>query len=326
MSRRAAVLAVVTVLALAACGSESGGSGGGTGSAGPVQSTAGSATQAATTRTVEHAMGSSEVPVDVERVVVLDTGELDAVVSLGLTPVGAVTTDVSTALVEYLEPELEGTEPVGTIGEPNLEAIAALQPDLILSNTVRHEDLYDELSEIAPTVFAADVGVSWKETLLLAAEALGEPERAQQLLADYEMRAAAVGEAVADGEPGSVEVSVVRFLPGQIRLYGEASFIGTVLDDAGFARPPAQQVAETFVEASPEQVGLADGDVLFTAVYGDAADTDVDAVTAGPVWQALPVVQRGDVHEVSDDTWMLGIGVTAAGLVLDDIEAVLGEG
>lgn len=232
LSRRAAALTAATALGLAACGS-----GGGTESSGPVRSSAGSATQAAATRTVEHAMGSSEVPVDVERVVVLDTGELDAVVSLGLTPVGAVTTDVSPALVEYLEPELEGTEAVGTIGEPNLEAIAALQPDLILSNTVRHEDLYDELSEIAPTVFAADVGVSWKETLLLAGEALGEPERAQQLIADYEVRTAAAGEAVADGEPGSVEVSVVRFLPGQIRLYGEASFIGTVLDDAGFARP-----------------------------------------------------------------------------------------
>jgi iron complex transport system substrate-binding protein len=318
---RTALLGLVVALPLAACG-------GGAPSVDPSASAGAGAGAGADagTRTVQHAMGTTEVPADVERVVVLDTGELDAVVSLGVTPVGAVTTDVSTSLVEYLEPELADVEAVGTIGEPNLEAIAALRPDLILSNTVRHEDLYDELSAIGPTVFAGDVGDTWKETLLLAGESLDEREQAEQLIADYEARAAEVGEAVTDGDPGSLEVSVVRFLPGQIRLYTPESFIGTVLADAGFARPASQAEGDTFVEASAEQLAGADGDVVFTAVYGDPADTDQAAVTAGPVWQNLGAVQRGDVHEVSDDTWMLGIGVTAANLVLDDLERILGEG
>lgn len=310
---RALSLGAVAALSLAACGgaAESG--------------EAASATSAAGgPRTVEHAMGTTEVPADAERVVVLDTGELDAVVSLGVVPVGAVTTDVSTALVGYLEDELADTESVGTIGEPDLEAIAALEPDLILSNTVRHEDLYPQLSQIAPTVFAGDVGDTWKETLRLAAEALGVTERADELVAEYEERAAQVGKAVSGGDPASLSVSVVRFLPGQIRLYGEASFIGTVLADAGFSRPEPQQVAETFVEASPEQIGLADGDVVFTSTYGDPADTQQAEVTGGPLWKGLSAVRSGNAHEVSDDTWMLGIGVTAAHLVLDDIESTLG--
>ena len=321
------VLLGLPLVLLAACGGS--GSAGGAPSASPlaVSSVAPAGAEAsAGTRTVEHAMGTTEVPADVERVVVLDTGELDAVVSLGVTPVGAVTTDVSTSLVQYLEPELADVEPVGTIGEPNLEAIAELRPDLILSNTVRHEDIYDQLSAIAPTVMAPDVGDTWKETLLLAGDALGETEQAEALLAEYEERAAAVGESVTEGDPAGLEVSVVRFLPGQIRAYGEASFIGTVLADAGFARPEQQQVDDTFVEVSPEQLGGADADVVFTTVYGEPADTGVGEVTAGPVWANLAAVQRGDVHEVSDDTWMLGIGVTAAQLVLDDVERILGEG
>lgn len=235
-----------------------------------------------------------------------------------------MTTDVSTSLVSYLEDELAETEPVGTIGEPNLEAIAALQPDLILSNTVRHEDLYDQLSQIAPTVFAGDVGDTWKETLRLAGDALGLREKADALIADYEERAAAVGESVTGGDPASTTVSVVRFLPGQIRLYGKASFIGTVLADAGFGRPESQQVDDTFVEVSPEQISLADGDVIFTTTYGDPAETAVADVTNGELWKGLGAVQAGTVHEVPDDVWMLGIGVTAANLVLDDIEATLG--
>ncbi|WP_341358394.1 iron-siderophore ABC transporter substrate-binding protein [Georgenia sp. M64] len=303
---------VAAAAALAACGS------------GGETAGSGTTTEAAETRTVEHAMGATEVPADVERVVVLDTGELDAVVSLGVTPVGAVTTDVSTSLVSYLEDELAETEPVGTIGEPNLEAIAALEPDLILSNTVRHEDLYDEFSAIAPTVFAGDVGDTWKETLRLAGDALGEREQADELIADYEARAADVGGAVTGGDPAGTEVSVVRFLPGQIRLYGEASFIGTVLADAGFGRPAVQQVPETFVEVSAEQISQADGDVVFTAVYGAPEDTAVADVTGGELWNRLTAVQAGNAHEVSDDTWMLGIGVTAANLVLNDIESILG--
>lgn len=306
------VPALAVVLALSACG-------------GPAGVEAGPAASEGGTRTVEHALGSTEVPAEVERVVVLDTGELDAVVSLGVTPVGMVTTDVSQEFVGYLADELEGTQGVGTIAEPNLERIAALEPDLIVSNTVRHEDIYPQLSAIAPTVLAADVGDTWKDTLRLVGEALGRGDRAEELIGDYEARAAEVGRAVTGGDPAGVSVSMVRFLPGQVRMYGEASFIGTVLADAGFARPPSQQVADTFVEVSPEQITQADADVVFTSVYGDPAATDRAAVTGGPLWSRLGAVQAGDTHEVSDDTWMLGIGVTAANLVLDDIERLLGD-
>jgi iron complex transport system substrate-binding protein len=63
---------------------------------------------------------------------------------------------------------------------------------------------------------------------------------------------------------------------------------------------------------------------VFTTAYGDPAQTDQAAVLGGPLWQRLPAVQSGDVHAVSDDVWMLGIGVTAANLVLDDLESTLG--
>src|SRR3546814_6831851 len=54
-------------------------------------------------------------------------------------------------------------EVVGLIEEPNLEAIAAQRPDLILGAKERHEALYEELSGIAPTVFTESSGTNWKE-------------------------------------------------------------------------------------------------------------------------------------------------------------------
>jgi iron complex transport system substrate-binding protein len=271
------------------------------------------------TRSVEHFRGTTEVPADPQRVVVLDLGELDSAVALGVKPVGAVTAPVEDGLLSYLADDVEGIELVGEIGEPNLEQIAALEPDLILGSDVRVQDFYDELSAIAPTVFTESVGVSWKENLAVHAEALGKQEEAEALLAAYDERAAEVGEKVAD----DTTVSIVRFVPGEIRLYAQDNFIGTVLEDAGIARPQAQDVAEFSVTVSPEQIALADGDQIFVGTYGDPAETDGPAVLGGPLWKNLPAVAAGDVHEVDDDIWFLGTGVGAAQLVLDELEQTL---
>src|SRR3546814_4786581 len=76
-------------------------------------------------------------------------------------------------------------EVVGLIEEPNLEAIAAQRPDLILGAKVRHEALYEELSGIAPTVFTESSGTNWKEGLAVTADALGATDEAERLLAEY---------------------------------------------------------------------------------------------------------------------------------------------
>ena len=307
---RGGALLLTTAVALTAC------SGGGTDEV--------VADPAAASRTVVHALGETVVEGTPERVVVLDTGELDAVLALGVTPVGSVRTDVSDALPAYIE--AAGVDPadiahVGTIAEPDLEAIAALDPDLILSNAVRHTDVYPLLSEIAPTVLAEEIGESWQDNLRLDAEALGLTEEAEDLLAAHEERAAEV--AALFGDPAGTEVSIVRFLDGSAaRLYGEGSFIGAVLADVGFARPELQRTDETFVEVSMEEIDRADADLVFYSSYGEEGGAVVDRVTAGPLWQGMPSVQQGRASEVDDDRWFLAIGPLGAGLVLDDLEQI----
>ncbi len=277
------------------------------------------AQEESSTRTVTHFRGTTEVPAKPERVVVLDLGELDSAVALGVKPVGAVKAPVEEGLLSYLEDDVAGVELVGEIGEPDLEKIAALEPDLILGSDIRVKDFYDELSAIAPTVFTETVGVAWKENLAVHAEALGKQEEAADLMAAYEKRAVEVGEKVAD----DTTVSVVRFVPGEIRLYAKANFIGTVLEDAGIARPTAQDVAEFSVDVSTEQISKADGDVVFQGTYGDPGETDGPKVLAGPLWKNLTAVKAGAVHQVDDDIWFLGTGVGAADLVLDELEQTL---
>ncbi|MCA1655324.1 MAG: ABC transporter substrate-binding protein, partial [Pseudonocardiaceae bacterium] len=150
-------------------------------------------------------MGSTTISGEPRRVVVLDSGELDSVLALGVTPVGAVRADATSALQSYLAGRTDGVEIVGTIGEPNLEAIAALRPDLILSSKLRHEALYTKLSDIAPTVFAEAVGVVWKENFLLAGTALGKRDEAERAVAAYERKATRLGQEF--GNPADLQVS-----------------------------------------------------------------------------------------------------------------------
>ncbi len=269
-------------------------------------------------RTVRHAMGVATVPAAPKRVVVLDTGELDSVVTLGVRPVGAVEALPGMGFPDYLG-DLGAIEKVGTIEEPNLEKIAALRPDLILTNKVRHEQIYDKLAGIAPTVFAADLGVAWKDSFLLDARALGREAQAKRRLAEYDERTSGL---LADGERPSV--SVVRFLAGQIRLYQRGSFIGTILDDVGVRRPAGQRdTGETWLEGSAERVRSLDADILVDGTYGPAEDTPRREVVRTPLWERLRAVRSGNAHTVDDDIWFLGIGLGAANRVLDDLEVML---
>jgi iron complex transport system substrate-binding protein len=300
-----AVAAMLPVLALAACGSGTTGS-----------------QEVGATRTVKHAMGETKVPMTPKRVVVLDTDKLDTMVSLGLSPIGAAQAAQNQAWPKYLGSALSGTKAVGTLQQLNIEAIMALKPDLILGTKFRQAAFYDKLSKIAPTVFTEKVGVTWKENFLLDAEALGKKDQAAQLMSAYETRAKEVGAKFA-----KLKVGIVRFMPTEIRMYGPESFSGIVVGDAGIPRPEVQQLAaqedKRFGKLSQENIAQADADAVFYSAYGEAAAKSQATVTGGPLWKNLEAVKSGNAHNVDDEIWMLGIGVTAAGKILDDLDKYL---
>ncbi|GHE11444.1 ABC transporter substrate-binding protein [Klenkia taihuensis] len=310
MARRTALLALVTAGAvLTGCG--------GTDAPAPA------AQEGPGTREVVHALGTTTITGTPERVVVLDSGELDAVTALGVVPVGAVETG---GLLDELAAthgfDAGDVTVVGSIAEPDLEAVAALQPDLILTNAVRHEALHQQLSALAPTVQAAELGAVWQENFLLDAEALGMTERAEEILADYERRVGEIG--AAWGDPAATEVAVLRFMGGdEIRAYARGSFVGSVLEDVGFTWPAALDTTENRVELTAESLDLVTSDVVFWSPgFGDGGAGESVSLMSGELWTSLPPVQAGADHEVDDSRWFLGLGPTGAGLVLDDLAEI----
>lgn len=314
--RLSAVAAVLlcTALAATACSSSSSSEGKESGK---------ESGKAAGTHTVDTAMGPVKVPDQPQRVVVLDTAELDSAITLGVKPVGATSAGTSSGFLDYLpQDELAGIKNVGAIASPNLEAIAALKPDLILSSKVRDGAHYEALSNIAATVLTESTGAPWKANFQLHAAALGRTAQAAQALTAYQDHVKAVTAALGGAaNAAATKVSMVRFVEGaDIRLYGNASYIGTVLKDVGLARPSAQDVDQLSVDVSPEQIDKAEGDALFYATYGDPKAAKETQVTGSSLWKGLPAVAAGHAHRVDDQLWYQGIGYTAAGKILDELQ------
>ncbi|MDG4864212.1 iron-siderophore ABC transporter substrate-binding protein [Streptomyces sp. T-3] len=271
-------------------------------------------------RTVKHALGETELKAQPKRVVVLDVGELDNVVSLGIKPVGYAPTEGDDGIPEYLKKAAGSPKDVGTINALNLEAIAALKPDLILGSELRAAKMYPQLAKIAPTVFSIRPGFTWKENYLLNASALDKQAEAEAKLATYEKKAEKLGADLGDKKP---TVTMLRYMPDRIRLYAGASFIGTILKDVGVERPKNQQINDLATEISPEKIDEADADWIFTGVYGDVKKTKRDTAEDNPLWKKLGAVKKGQAKDVPDETWYLGLGVTSADLVLDDLRGFL---
>ncbi|MEU9712560.1 iron-siderophore ABC transporter substrate-binding protein [Streptomyces sp. NPDC047967] len=308
-------LTTVAALTLAACGS-SGGSG------------SDSAPASDATRTVKTAMGDVQVPKAPRRVVVLDTAELDSALTLGVKPVGATHADVASGFLNYLpKNQVAGIEDVGQMMTPNLEAIAGLKPDLILTSKIRHGDKYAELSRIAPTVMTESTGYSWKENFRVHAEALGKQAEAEMVTDGYADHVADVTKALGGEEKAAAtEVSMVRFVEGaDIRIYGRKNYIATILADVGLGRPAiTDQAKDGFsYDVSPERIDLADADVVFHSTYGDPKKAKETTTTGSGLWKNMDAVKNGRVFAVDDQLWIQGIGYTAADKILGELHRSL---
>lgn len=317
---------VIAALALAGCGSKAG-------SENSAQTTSGTAeNQAAAnkdgeTRIVKHAMGETEIKGTPQRVVVLTNEGTEAVLALGVKPVGAVKSWTGDPWYNHIKQEMEGVTEVGEEKQPNLELIAGLKPDLIIGNKMRQEKVYEQLQAIAPTVMSEDLRGEWKNNFKLYAEALGKSDEGGKQLAEFDKRIEDFKAKA--GDKLKETVSVVRFMAGKTRVYHTNTFSGIIFDQIGITRNEMTKNAkDTFVdEITKERLPEADADRLFYFTYetgdGKANDTETEW-TNDPLWKNLGAVKSGQVYKVDDAIWNTAGGIKAANLLVDELYTIYG--
>ncbi|WP_330182510.1 ABC transporter substrate-binding protein [Nocardia sp. NBC_01503] len=273
------------------------------------------------TITVTHAAGTSEVPADPKRVVVLSTAALDAVCALGLWErvVGAATVSGPTAQPAYLGTGISEVPGVGMVGSPDPAKVAELKPDLILG-AASDRAMYDALKGIAPTVLTgSDNG--WQAEFTGYGAALDRKTAAAKALDDYRTAARDTGKSVA---ASLSQASVLRFDPKAVQVQGNNSFAGLVLADAGVQRPQSQRgdsfdIASLGAEADRDKV---EGDIIYLMFDGKDGQKYAESVMHGDDWKSLSAVSDRREFVVEDSIWH-GSGVTAARALLDDLRKSL---
>ena len=272
-------------------------------------------------RIIKHAMGETPITGTPKNVVVLTNESTEAVLALGVKPVGAVNSSVGDTWYPHIVDQMQGVTELGEETMPNLETIASLKPDLIIGNKIRHEEIYEQLSSIAPTVFSEDLAGQWKVNFNLYADALNKEAEGKEAMAKYDAHVSEVQKELADKL--SLEISIVRFLPTTVRIYQKDTFAGTVLQDLGFARP-ASQDKDNFMEViTEEQMDAMDGDVMFyfNADYDEekGGTKMQEEWMAHPLFAKLNVAEQNSTYRVDEVIWNLSGGILSANLLLDDI-------
>lgn len=306
------LLALALVATACAGGGDEPAAGGATAPATPAEAaaTADGGKDAAFPVTIEHRHGATTIESPPERVVTVGLTDHDAVLALGVTPVGTRDWygDHPHAVWPWAQDELGNAEPevVGTAQEIDFETVASLDPDVIVGlYSAMTSDEYETLSQIAPTVAQpddhVDYGVPWQELTRTVGRIVGQADEADALVAEVEDRFAAVREE----HPEFVGATAAGAAMHEgIYVYSPKVANMRLLQDLGFEVPDG--IAELVGEADGAQLSLERAELI---------DTDVllwiDAQPGqGPLGE--PVYTELDVHQEGREVLLSSTGELSA--------------
>ena len=271
-------------------------------------------------KTIVHDFGTTELKKAPKRIVILDNLYGEILDPLDITPVGATTgqadsQEFSTLFKkQYKDAKVIS---VGWQGNPDLDKIAELKPDLILM-TGEQEDLYDELSEIAPTVgyqINTDENWDYHETSLKVAEIFDKRDEMKKDLDRLDAREAVFAENV-KAKFGNQKLMYLRVTDNDIRYYAYGHF-GYLYDTYHFNRAETFNPDDMFQVIDPDKLKDINPDLLI--VQADSQELLDNKLKNTPVWTNLKAVQNNKVIYADYSTYMLGFGIVSQEAIMKQI-------
>lgn len=323
----AAALTPVAALAMAACGQTTA-----TESEGPAPK-ASSTCEGVKTSTGPVSLIDSygrdvELEKPAERVAVLEWQQTEELLSLCVNPVAVADAKGYNTWVSAEELPQDTTD-VGTRGEPNLEALFATNPDLIVVEAYTAEDeILKQLAKYDVPVLATtgadsqDPISNMMDTFELIAQATGREERADEVVAEFDTKLAKAKESVADTDAAGTEfVYFDGWIDGAnvaIRPFGQGSLMGELGEELGLDNAwtgevdPAYGLGHTDIEGMTK---VGDATFFNTGTVDPAGDVNAE-LAKNKVWKSIPAVAEGRAHAFPEGIWTFG-GPKSAGQVID---------
>ena len=261
--------------------------------------------------TMKHAYGETVINAKPEKVVTLDWNNADAVLALGIVPVGTARANwgpvTDKGLLPWTEAKFKelGTENPNVFNDLegyDYEGIAGAKPDIIVAPySGMDEKAYKRLSEIAPTLPFKETAwkTTWREQTVEAAEALGMKTEGEKLVADTDNFIKETLAKYPNLAGKSVAMCYINAADlSSFSVYRTADPRGAYLTDLGFTFPEkieaqAQDKNAFYVQISAELAveSLSDTDIIIT--YGD--DKTIAALQKDAIFSKVPAVKEGRV-------------------------------
>ncbi|SIM60970.1 ABC transporter substrate-binding protein [Micromonospora cremea] len=251
------------------------------------------------------------------KVVGLEWGEVEMLVSLGVMPVGVADAKGYGTWVTAakLDP---GVKDVGTRGEPSVDSIVALQPDLVVLEDERSASLVSQLEKYVPVVVARGSDAKdnlgrMRADLTMIAKAVGRTTEAEKLLADFDAAIAdgrkKIADAGAAGRPFAIADGWKEGSTVSIRMFGQGALVSQIGIQLGLSNAWTGKTDEVWGLGQTDVEGmtvLKDPNLHLFYNASDGADVFADGLAGNAIWKSLPFVQRGNLHKMPDGVWTFG--------------------
>lgn len=256
-------------------------------------------------RTVQHALGSTTIDAEPQRVVALIDRDADMLLALGVTPVAIHSRyGFEAGVGPWAVDELGDAAPTVWVGaEFDLEAIAAARPDLLVYTVSGGDtDEYQALSGIAPTLALPEGAVAWgatpEQSLRLIAEALGREDDAQRLLDDFDAYLAETARQYPEFEGKTF--TYLDIYEGSVTQYSRDHIVNSVMYAIGFAPTAGTEAipaGESSQTVSSERLREYDADIVLAYPFGLTLDQLTSAI---PTLASLDSVNEGRFFLLED--------------------------
>ncbi|KDM91712.1 siderophore ABC transporter substrate-binding protein [Photobacterium galatheae] len=277
-------------------------------------------------KSIKHALGEITLNKVPQRVVVLGQGSLDTLDRLGVEPVGVVKSMMPAYLNKYQDEKYVG---VGSVVEPDFEAIFMAKPDLIIAEA-RMTALMDQLSEIAPTImYSVEYGQYWQDAQQnwrMLGEIFNKQAEAEQLIAETQTKLNAAKQRVKDSKMNAL---MLMNNGNKLAMFNEGSRFSMVFDDFGFTPARSEKVSaggphgnlisfEYVADAKPDAMLVLDREQAIGRDNGKAK-----ARFDNPLVKSTPAYKQNHIVYLNPNAWYITMaGATATELMIDDINAL----
>lgn len=269
-----------------------------------------------------------------QRVVVLEYSFLDAVVLAGVSPVGIADDQRNYRILPEIRQRLDAYQSVGLRGQPNVEMIASLRPDLIIADKYRHQAIYDELQQIAPTLLLISYGAEYPQLLEDArtiGAALGRPQRMQQALERHRRQMDRYASQL-DRQFKSTLNNKPRLLfavtnQRTVTIHASRAFASGVMQRLGLSTALPVNDQRAYIPVSFEQLAGMNPDWLFIGDYA-ARQGGSDILKRWqqyPLWPVLDAVKQQRVVQVDPVKWSLNRGIFGAEQIARELTGVFSQ-